>query len=238
LKYTKCAQSATDTRIFIFSTVPNPHPNVDSRLLELDEAFKLIKMDRRSRFLNLRLALSLPVGVRSDCYQEKDIHLNDKGNRVVGLRIRSLLESIVSISAPRSINAHSSPPTQTSATSTATDPTHPSTPMSGTQVVASAFAAIRAPIAEANKAQEIALLKTLLLKYKEGISLQEVHQVSEPELVQKDTSTENDPSQEEQMETSENALKITNEGTPEVTVENNTDVSCQCHPCHQGSQLQ
>jgi hypothetical protein len=213
-KILECAQSATDTRIILCSTVPDPRPDVDSRLLELDEAFKLIRMDGRSRFLNLRLALSQPVGIRSDCYQEKDIHLNDKGNRVVGLRIRTLLESMVSISAPpRSLNARSAPPSRAGAVSATLGPTPSSTSMTGTQVVrvvptpSAAFAPTEVPlvnaVAEATKAQEIALLKALLLKYREAVSLpentvQEVRQVQGPEPLQNDTAEENDD--EDQMD--------------------------------------
>ncbi len=89
---------ADDCRIILCSTVPDPQPKVDRNLMELDSALKRIQLGRGSQFLNLRTALTANHMLMTDCYKRggKDIHLNEKGNNIVGHKIKILLESMVS----------------------------------------------------------------------------------------------------------------------------------------------
>jgi hypothetical protein len=79
-------------RVLLCGTIPDPKPTVDAKLKLLDDALRDLDMGPGNRFIELRHLLFENKKVCLNYYRKGDIHLSEEGVKVVGHRIRQMLE--------------------------------------------------------------------------------------------------------------------------------------------------
>jgi hypothetical protein len=80
------------TRVLLCGTIPDPDPNVDAKLKLLDDALQDLELGPGNNFVGLRSLLFKSGQVDLKFYRKGDIHLSEEGVKVVGPRIRLLLD--------------------------------------------------------------------------------------------------------------------------------------------------
>jgi len=82
-------------KVLLCRTIPDPRLAVDAKLQLLDQALNDLDIGPGNDVLNFRGLLLKPYGrVNKECYIRRDIHLSEGGEKVIGCRIRLLLDMI------------------------------------------------------------------------------------------------------------------------------------------------
>jgi len=79
-------------RVLLCGTIPDPDPTVDSKLKLLDDALQDLEMGPGNNFVGLRNLLFKDGAVELGFYRKGDIHLSEDGVKIVGSRIRLMLD--------------------------------------------------------------------------------------------------------------------------------------------------
>jgi hypothetical protein len=79
-------------RVLLCGTIPDPDPTVDSKLKLLDDALQDLEMGPGNNFVGLRNLLFKDGAVELRFYRKGDIHLSEDGVKIVGSRIRLMLD--------------------------------------------------------------------------------------------------------------------------------------------------
>jgi hypothetical protein len=102
-------------RVLLCGTIPDPDPTVDAKLKLLDDALQDLEMGPGNNFVGLRSLLFKDGQLDLKFYRKGDIHLSEEGVKVVGPRIRLLLD----VMCPPQTDAVQTAAVQTTAVQTA-----------------------------------------------------------------------------------------------------------------------